>query len=338
MKKIHVNFMKDLRNHEFAEMYQNIISFIEKQNVDDVTITSAFEQVKSHQKRLHDMRRRKQSSFSIENKKLTRTRCEYISSLRLRVKSYLLSHIPAERKAALEIHTVMEAYSREFYVASIVPQTALVSGLEHKLKNSKKFREAFSMLGLDDLLTVLIDMTIEIMENYSNRINENKETQQSRAGVKEEAYRDMKTMADAINLMAVINKNDKEKMSAIEELVYYINSILKDYRTPMKSRNTKRKNRKAIEAAVQELINLQQKQQKLLPSGETSTRTGTTPPTVVELYERDSGASLCSTNSLIDRVILDNDARMNGEDVSRTNKKKGTRKPIGDGESPPSRE
>ena len=45
IKKLHINFMKDLRNHEFVDMYENIINYIEKQQVDDVNINIAFEGV-----------------------------------------------------------------------------------------------------------------------------------------------------------------------------------------------------------------------------------------------------------------------------------------------------
>src|SRR5690554_7552683 len=82
MKKLHVNFMKDLRNHEFVELYNLIINYIETQQVDDAHITTAFERVKSHQNKLQYMQKRKRSSFSIENKELTRHRNDYLISLR----------------------------------------------------------------------------------------------------------------------------------------------------------------------------------------------------------------------------------------------------------------
>ena len=267
MKKLHVNFMKDLRNHEFVELYNIIIDYIEKQQVDDITINSAFEGVKQHRKKLFDMQKRKRSGYSIVNKELTAVRNEYLISLRLRVKSYLLSHIPAEREAADKIYFVLKTFGKKYYVPTIIPQTTFVSGLEHKLKHNKEFREAILLLGLGDLMKALIDLTIEIMENYNQRIIQNGETKSKRKGVKSAAYRDMKIMADAINFMAVVNLHNEEKMTIIEELINEIDGILKDFSTPMKSRNTKRENRKRVEATVMELINIQQEEPKLLPRG-----------------------------------------------------------------------
>ena len=77
----------------------------------------------------------------------------------------------------------------------------------------------------------------------------------------------MKIMADAINFTAVINEHNEEKRAVVEELIFYIDGILKDFHTPMKLRNTKRKNRKAVVEAVQELMYPQKEQRKLLPVG-----------------------------------------------------------------------
>ena len=270
MKKLHVNFMKDLRNHEFVEAYSVIINYIEKQRIDDANIKIAFEKVKSNKMRLLNMQKRKRSSFSIENKELTRMRNDYLISLRLRVKSFLLSPIAAERNAANIIHFVIEPYGKKYYVATILSQTRLVDDLEDNMKQSKDFRNAISLLQLNDLMNTIIEMTDEIMINYNLRLNESGEAKSKREGVKEAAYRDMKIMADAINFVAVINQHNEEKMVVIEELIYFIDGILKDFRTKMKSRNTKRKNKRDVRTAVMRLVSMQREQRKLLTVGERS--------------------------------------------------------------------
>ncbi len=267
MKKIHVNFMKDLRNHEFVELYNLIINYIEKQQVDDTNITTAFERMKCHRKKLQNMQKRKRSSFSIENKELTRHRNDYLMSLRLRVKSFLLSPIVAERDAANLIQFVLKPYGKEFYVATILPQTRLANDLENNINESSDFKDAVSLLGLNELMDTIFDLTMEIMINYNLRVFETGETKSKRSGVKKAAYRDMKIMADAINFMAVINEQDEEKMAIVEELVYYIDGILKDFRTAMRSRNTKRKNRKAVATAMMKLASMKREERKLLPVG-----------------------------------------------------------------------
>ena len=268
MKKLHVNFMKDLRNHEFVELYDIIISYIEKQQLNDANINIAFERVKSHKVRLFDMRKRTVSRFSIKNKKLTQQRNQYLNSLRYRVKSFMQSPISSERDAAKLIHHVIKPYGREFYVATILPQTRLVDDLEKNLKNSNKFRDAVSFLMMNDLMNFLIDTTAEIMSNYKQRVINNGEVKNRREGVRKAAYLDMKIMADTINLTAIVNRNNEEKRAIIEDIIYYIDGMLKDFRTVMRSRKTKRKNRKAIEAAVREMIHSPRMNQKLLPCGE----------------------------------------------------------------------
>ena len=259
--------MKDLRNHEFVELYNLIINYIEKQQVDDVHITTAFERVKSHQDKLQNMQKRKRSSFSIENKELTRMRNDYLMSLRLRVKSFLLSPIVAERNAANLIQFVLKPYGKEFYVATILPQTRLANDLENNINESSDFKDAISILGLNELMDTIFDLTMEIMINYNLRVFETGETKSKRSGVKKAAYRDMKIMADAINFMAVINEQDEEKMGIVEELIYYIDGILKDFRTAMRSRNTKRKNRKEVATAMMKLASIKREERKLLPVG-----------------------------------------------------------------------
>ena len=74
----------------------------------------------------------------------------------------------------------------------------------------------------------------------------------------------MKILADVVNLMAVINQHDKEKRSAIEKMIDSINATLEDSSTLLKTRITKRRNRKAVETAVQELITVQREAPRLL--------------------------------------------------------------------------
>ena len=264
MKKTHLGFMKNLRNHEFVELYNNIITSVEKQQLDDETIKTAFKRVKSHKRKLNNLTNRGRSMFAIENEKLTQTRNEYLSSLRLRVQSYLLSHIAAEREAARIIHLAIKPFGREYYVPTIVRQSSYVSNLELKLKEDEGFRKAFELLRLDDLFNTLIDLTDEIRTNHEERIKENGKDRNRRAGVKKAAYKDMKILADVVNLMAVINQHDKEKRSAIEKMIDSINATLEDSSTLLKTRITKRRNRKAVETAVQELITVQREAPRLL--------------------------------------------------------------------------
>lgn len=239
------------------------------------------------------------SKFSIENNELKRIRNDYLISLRLRVQSFLLSQSKAERDAALEIQYAIKPYGREFYVASIFPQTRFAKNLKQRLKKNKKFRDAVLHLRLDDLLNAIIDMTADIMENYNQRRTKNKETQNKRAGVKEGAYRDMKIMADVINFTAVMDRRNQVKESVADEYIFFINVVLGDFHTMLKSRNTKSKNRKAVKAAVRELVRTQKEDLKLLPvvvvNGEGNPLTG-------------SGTTLSASSGSISSASSDNTA------------------------------
>lgn len=259
--------MKDLRNHEFEELYCIIIDYMDKQQLKDDNINTAFEHVKPHKKRFVNMRRRSPSKYSIKNKELTHLRNQYLISLRLRVQSFLLSQSISEREAAKEIQHLLNPYGREFYVPTIINQSRFADNLKTRLKKSSKFKEAIAHLHLTELLDSIIKMTVEIKENHGNRMSENHKIKSKRKGVREEAYRDMKIMTDTINVAILINRHNQDKKALIEALITSINAKLQDFRTLMRSRNTKRKNKKEVEAALAELINLPNNQLKLLSEG-----------------------------------------------------------------------
>lgn len=48
MQKLHVGFMKDLRNREFDSLYGYIIKVMNAHKLDDGNIKIAFERVKPH--------------------------------------------------------------------------------------------------------------------------------------------------------------------------------------------------------------------------------------------------------------------------------------------------
>lgn len=259
--------MKDLKNHEFEGVYCDIIKLIDSKRVDDTNIQLAFTRIKSHVKNFDALRKPQRNKHSILNKELTLRRTDYLISLRLRVQSYMRSHLPEERVAAKLINSILGIYGKKYYVPTIVTQTTLVHDIVIYKEQNKGFKEAFALLGLTGLIDTIIEMTEEIMNNLNLRISENGANKKRKSGVRKVAYKDMKVLIDTINLMYVINIDNKEKRVIAENLMWDINSIFKDYRTPMRSRHTKRKNRNAVDAAVNELIKTQHEQQKTLPVG-----------------------------------------------------------------------
>ena len=267
MEKLHVSFMRDLLNIEFEGLYFDIIKLMEIKQVDDSNINIAFERVKPHVEKFDALRNRQRHPLSTLNKKLTRMRTDYLISLRLRVESYMRSHIPEERVAAERIYFVMDMYGKKYYVPSIITQSAFVDDLVANIKEHKDFKDAFTLLRLHDLMDTIAEMTEEIMKNYLQRVNDNSRRKERNKGVRMAAYKDMKVMIDAINFMYVLKRDDEDMKVALEDLMWHIKETFKAYSTPMKSRTTKRKNRRAVANAVKELIDMQQNPQKMLPVG-----------------------------------------------------------------------
>ena len=49
MRKLHIEFMKDLCNHDFHRLYYLIIEMMEDEQIEDVDINTNLDKVKSHQ-------------------------------------------------------------------------------------------------------------------------------------------------------------------------------------------------------------------------------------------------------------------------------------------------
>ena len=302
MEKLHISFMRELINIDFEGIYWDIIKLMKKKKVDDINIQLAFARVKPHVKKFDALRNRQRNENSILNEQLTRTRTDYLISLRLRVHSYMRSHIPEERVAAKRINFVLKMYGKKYYVPNILSQAAFVDEIVIHIKRREDFKEAFTLLGLTDLMDTIVKMTEEIMKNFGQRISDDGNNKARNNGVRKEAYKDMKIMIDAINFMYVINKDNEEKREIAEDLMWYINKIFKTYRTPMRSRQTKRKNRKAVAAAVNELIRTQQEPQKTLPVGDSLelkptgsvklTETGVTPVAPIHPFAKSISSTI----------------------------------------------
>ena len=49
MRKLHIGFMKDLRNHVFHTLYDIIIKTVEDEHIEDLDVRANLERAKSHQ-------------------------------------------------------------------------------------------------------------------------------------------------------------------------------------------------------------------------------------------------------------------------------------------------
>lgn len=255
MKKLHISFMTDLFNIEFAEAYGFVINYIEHIKEDNGDLKIVSERVKSHKTKLHELRNRGRNTLSIMNGELTRTRTDYLISLRLRVKSFMRSHLANERTAAKRIYIMLRSYDNSYYVPTIIQQTSFVKAIVNYGKEYKDFKEALTLLQLDGLMEATVDITKKIMENYLQCLNDSGESKSKSKDTRNEAYKDLRILADTLNVMLDLHRDNEEKRAIAQEIILNINYRLEDFHTALKIRNTKRKNRKNRDAAVRNLIN-----------------------------------------------------------------------------------
>lgn len=266
MKELHVSFMRDLKNVDFEGFFKNIIVTMETRQLDDPIIQKAFDRLKPHVPKFYDaLKTRIRNKHSEANLKLTKTRTEYLISLRRRVKSYLFSHLPHERIAAQCIYDILKEYDKTYYVPSITTQSSFVYDLFSYMKMQESFKEAFTMLGLDGLMEAIDTISQRITKNDVQCTKDNIKRQTKREGVREAAYRDMRTFVKAIHYCYEVNLDDEEKIAQLDSLIWVVNDVIKQFRTPMRALSTKSKNRKEKQAAEAELLNSQQEDDKVEP-------------------------------------------------------------------------
>lgn len=268
MEQLHVSFMRDLRNIDFERIYNLLIQEMDNSTQVNIPyIQYAYAKIKPHLNKFDALKKRSKNKLCLLNEELTRTRTDYLISLRLRVKSYMRAHIPEQRVAADRIYFILKEYGKKYYVPNIISQTALVDDIALHINECDDFKEAFDLLGLKDLMDVIIEMTEEIMTNYGKSIHENQSRKHRNSGVRDAAYKDMKVLIDVMNSTYSLNQMSKEEKDELQALMSRIDGIFATFRTPLRERKTKRKNKKAVAEAANKLIRTQQKPIKNLPMG-----------------------------------------------------------------------
>lgn len=307
--------MRELTNIDFEGVYYNIIDVMDLMKVDDTNIQLALARVKPHVKKFDALKNRQRNKNAVLNEELTRTRTDYLISLRLRIQSFLRSHLPEERVAAKCINFLLKGYGKKYYVPSILTQTIFVDNIVFEITQNEDFKEAFTLLRLNGLMDTIEEMTEEIMNNLNNRISEDGVRKERNNGVRTAAYKDMKIMIDIINFMYINNKENEKKRAEIEKLMWFINRTFKAYRTPMRSLQTKRKNRKALAAdAVQELGNNEQDQEKELPMEVSQELIAT--DSVEPIGEEEEEKDTAKATPILDSSITSSESSMDDDELN----------------------
>ena len=267
MEKLHLGFMKDLRNFEFEELLDHIAYALEKEKIGIDSLAIVTERIKSHSKELTQMNNVKLThplTSLIQEQVYTRN--EYLACLRLTVDAKMLSQKPEERIAAKRLELWLRAYKEELYAPSIHTQNQFVKYIINDRKEQLDIQKATAMLNLDELLATIEEVTAKIYEYYIERLNEKDIYEVKGQLLRKAAYKDLRVLINVMDLIYSLSVDDEQK-EQLRQLSMTLNAYSSTFHTRLKSRTTKCKNNKAIGCAVKELIGSQQNPQRAFTVG-----------------------------------------------------------------------
>lgn len=257
MRKLHINFMNNLQNYEFAKLYEQLCSVVEIDQLHESHAKKAYMTIIKHAHEIDyiDNDSRSHELTSIINGHVS-NRTDYLRSLRMQVDGLKLSFCDEERAAALLLSSWLYQQGKSLYAPSIITQSRLVDNLMHVRTLDNELDEAIVFLGLDRHINAIVDINKVINTNFIQRTKEMAAASKKSRAIRKAAYHDLKIFVSVINLFV--------EMSAgtTEDTIYHqysreINNLLTHYHTKLKSRTTKRKIKNEISTAVNKLISEQ---------------------------------------------------------------------------------
>lgn len=255
MKKLHINFMRRLKNNEFAILIDNINSSVCDEVTDNNVLQSIIEKINFHNDELAFLRDAPCGHpLTKKIEKLTYTRNEYLQSLRMQVKGKMLSHIKEERTAAEYLFWWIEKYKENLYVPSISTQTQLVHGMRNERRYNKDINEAAEVLVLTGLLDAIEKVTNTIVATERKRVKDTTKNIKKGKDLRSAAYADVQLLVSMIEVMFSMHPERDFQENTYFRLKQLLGTNLKDSHTVLKSRQTKQKNKKEADVAVIELI------------------------------------------------------------------------------------
>lgn len=250
MKNIHISFMKNLRNIEFEELFDIVSTIVAAENIGLPTLTMACEQLQPHAQELSKMNNQKiKHPLTPIIREQVNTRTEYLACLRMTVDANLLWHKPEQRVAAERPQFWLKSYKDDIYAPTISTQSAMVENLMADRREDATIKAATALLDLDDLLDEIVKLTANIRRNQLARINDKDIYEVDGQAMRKAAYKDLKVLVTVIDSSYRIGANEKQR-DQLAALSSTLNASLQDFRTLLKSRNTKRKNKKGISVAA----------------------------------------------------------------------------------------
>lgn len=254
MKKIQFSFMKELKNSEFASVFANVSSVLNLEDAPTAQIAEAIKRIKFHEKELQLLNRYspKRNLTQEINEKL-HLRTKYLASLRMEIKAKQITYLPEKRKAANRLMSWIELYKKDLYKPSATSQTGLVNAMMKDREKNSELQQCIALLDLDGLLDEIKILTDEISEDILNRSKVWEYDRSSVEGIRDTAYSDFSLLISTFEVAYGMTSDEKEieELRKINSLIYH---KLKDKRAQFRSDRTRNKNRKAVKAAVDQLI------------------------------------------------------------------------------------
>lgn len=265
MEKLHISFIKDLKNSEFYLLFKLLQDLLDKNTSDNATLKRATEKIKSHQDKLVKLRDTKPRHYLTKViKTKVQNRTEYLACLRLRIDAALLSPIPEERIAGERLKLWMSPYKKDIHKPTITVQSQVVKSLMHDREESEDIQRFTALLNLDGLLKTIMNVTTDVKRLFIKRIKDKTRKSVDGKKVREAAYNDFQLLIQIMEVSYRLSVDNEEK-EQITELSQLINDDLTSFRKELKSRKTKRKNKKKREkeaSIAKELIEGKEEEQK----------------------------------------------------------------------------
>ena len=252
MEQIHIGFLKDLKNVEFGELFYIISSSLASQKIDNQLLASIQKRIFPHNKeliRMNNKKLRHPLTHVIQEQVSNRT--QYLSCLRLKVEASMLSPDAEEVDAAKLLQSWLSPYKKGLYPPSIYMQSRMVSDLMTDRAESVEIHNAIALLHLDKLLETIVGITEEIRKSILLRLNDKDEYVVNGQEIRKAAYADLRLFVQLMNNTYQLSEDEAEK-EQLREIGSQMNGQLKDFRTNLRVRTTKRKNKKEIESTEKE--------------------------------------------------------------------------------------
>ena len=254
MKKLHISFIREIKNVEFAILVNLLAKSLEGIETQDELLKNTINKIRFHSSEMAFLKDQISSHPLTEViGTLTRQRTNYLISLRLQVEGKMLSHRIDEREAARNLYRWLESSKKYLYIPSLIPQTGRIMGLMHELETDNAIQESLVFLRLDDLFEAIIEVTNKIAANDKRRMNDKANDTKKGTELRNAAYKDIKLLVQVIEVMMSLHPEHTED-NIYYKLALRIELELKNRHTILKSRNTKRRNKKEVVCAITELI------------------------------------------------------------------------------------